>query len=148
MGFLDTLRLWRSPETKIAAAMVPESAREQFLKQGSDTTLYSDYDREQWRKKLKRLLSGVHESESDWADLHQEAGSLGFGEDWVKSTSRQEFALLIRKIVSDQEVTDDEHHVLDRARDHLGIPDKEAEAIFRTVVSEAEAFFGSEVRGG
>ena len=144
MGFLDTLRNWDTPRPKPAA----DSARAEFLSESLAVTEFSDYDREQWRKKLKRLLSSMPQSESEWPDLHQEAAALGFDQDWLKKTSRQEFALLVRKIVSDREVTSEEHQSLDRARSLLGIPDHEAETIFHTIVAEAETFFGSEVRGG
>lgn len=148
MGFLDTLRHWNRPDSQAPETGVADSVRSEFLKENSATTVISDYDREQWRKKLKRLLAELPASESEWEDLDQEAGSLGFGKDWIKTTSRQEFSLLIRKIVSDREVTDKEHHSLELARALLGIPDQEAEVLFHTIVAEAEAFFGKKVRGG
>jgi len=54
---------------------------------------------------------------------------------------------LVRKIVADRVVTKDEHEKLEQARSLLGITDREAEVIFRTIVAEAEVFFGKHVQG-
>ena len=66
---------------------------------------------------------------------------------WVAQSYRDEFALLVRKAVADRVVTDAEHRKLDLARDLLGIPDPEAEAILTSLIAEAETFFGGTVEG-
>lgn len=140
MGFLDALRGWGSSHVKTEA-----NKQKAVIDPRASETLLTDFDREQWLRKLKRLLANLPGTEAEWVDLHQEAGSLGFPDEWVKSTSIQEFSLLVRKIVADRVVTHDEHHNLELARNSLGIPDEKAEAIFHTIVVEAEAFFGNPV---
>lgn len=156
MGFLEVLRVWgddsakravgtRGPSSRVSDS--PGAAAPADPQAMSASPQATAYDREQWRKKLKRVLAALPRSESEWADLRQEAGSLGFGEEWLATTYCEEFALLIRKIVSDREVTADEHHNLDLARSLMGISDAEAEALFHAIVSEAEAFFGKSIQG-
>ena len=156
MGFLDALRVWGDdPAKRVDTAREAGSVRRgtpgavpaadpQAM---SASPLTTAYDREQWRKKLKRVLAALPRSEPEWPDLRQEAGALGFGEEWLATTYCEEFALMIRKIVSDREVTADEHHTLDLARSLMSISDEEAEALFHAIVSEAEAFFGESVHG-
>ena len=60
---------------------------------------------------------------------------------------REEFTLLVRRVVADRVVTEAEHRKLDLARDLLEIPDAEAEAILHAVVADAEQFFGGTVEG-
>src|SRR3954469_2366073 len=55
------------------------------------------YDREQWRKKLKRILERLPESRAQWDDLIQEAGGLGLDTAWVEHCQREEFALMVRR---------------------------------------------------
>ena len=156
MGFLDVLRVWGDdPAKRVEVIPGLASTRPDVL--GANAT--SDpqaisapphttaYDREQWRKKLKRVLAALPRSEPEWLDLRQEAGALGFGEEWLSTTYCEEFALLIRKIVSDREVTAAEHYNLDLARSLMGISDEGAEALFHAIVSEAEAFFGKSIQG-
>src|SRR4051812_7516200 len=45
--------------------------------------LTSEYDRDQWRRKLKRILEKLPESQSQWTDLLAEAGALGLDPTWV-----------------------------------------------------------------
>jgi hypothetical protein len=146
MGFLTALRGWSASHVKPDEASSSAQAKAP-IDPNASATLLSDFDREQWLRKLKRLLAHLPGTEAEWVDLHQEAGSLGFPEEWVKQTSMQEFALLVRKIVADKVVTQDEHQKLDQARKLLGIPDERAVAIFHTIVAEAEAFFGMHVEG-
>jgi hypothetical protein len=156
MAFLDVLRGWGDTRReRVEAALDPGTSHPEFpgrvpaattdeMAAPPETTAY---DREQWRKKLKRVLASLPKSEPEWRDLSQEAAALEFGQEWLAKTYREEFALMIRKIVSDREVTADEHHNLDLARSLMGISDAEAEGTFHAIVSEAEAFFGESVRG-
>ena len=105
------------------------------------------FDRDQWRKKLKRILEKLPATEAQWNDLTQEAGALGFDNAWVARCYRDEFGLLVRKVVSDRVVTSAEHRKLEMARELMGIPDPEAEAILHAIVAEAEEFFGGTVEG-
>lgn len=156
MGFLNVLRVWGDdPAKRVVMARDPGSAQPEATGEAraadpgaiSSQPLTSAYDREQWRKKLKRVLAALPRSEPEWLDLRQEAGALNFGEEWLATTYCEEFALLIRKIVSDRQVTAAEHHNLDLARTLMGIADDEAEALFHAIVSEAESFFGKSVQG-
>ncbi len=105
------------------------------------------YDREQWRKKMKRVLEGLPRTQAEWPDVVAEARALNLDPDWTTRSQVDEFLLLIRRAVSDREFTEDEHRALDLARDLIGIPEPEAEAALRAVVAEAEAFFGRSVEG-
>jgi hypothetical protein len=156
MAFLDVLRGWGDTRReRVDARLDPGTSHPEFpgpvpastpeeMAAPPETT---SYDREQWRKKLKRVLGALPRSEPEWRDLSQEAGALKFGREWLARTYREEFALMVRKIVSDREVTAAEHHNLDLARSLMGISDAEAEASFHAIVSEAEAFFGESVKG-
>ena len=146
MGFLNALRGWSASQVKTEEPSNPAQIRA-VLDPNENATFLSDFDREQWLRKLKRLLANLPGTDAEWVDLHQEAGSLGFAAEWVKLTLMQEFSLLVRKIVADKEVTQKEHQQLDQARKLLGIPDEQAVAIFHTIVAEAEAFFGTHVEG-
>ena len=105
------------------------------------------YDRDQWRKKLKRILEKLPESQAQWDDLMQEAGALGFDTAWVEHCQREEFALMVRHAVSDHGVTLQEHHKLELARTLIGLSEDEAEATLHEIAAEAEAFFGKPVEG-
>ena len=107
----------------------------------------SAFDREQWRKKLRNILEHLPRSRDHWDDLQQEAGALEFGRDWIVRSYREEFAMMVRQVVSDRVVTPEEHRNLDLARALMGIPDAEAEATFHDIVGEAERFFGGAVEG-
>ena len=105
------------------------------------------YDRDQWRRKLKRILEKLPESQAEWHDLIREAGALGFDTAWVEQCQREEFALMVRLAVSDHGVTLQEHHKLELARTLIGLPEDEAEATLHAIAAEAEAFFGKPVEG-
>ena len=159
MGFLDALRNWGGtrPDDKLAAMtamwdrMSPAKISDADPAADPETVAQpsaaSPYDRQQWRKKLKRILQHLPRSEPDWADLQQEAGALDLGADWVATAYFEEFSLLIHKIVADRVVTSEEHHNLDLARSLMGITDAEAETLLHAIVAEAEAFFGKKVEG-
>ncbi len=106
-----------------------------------------EYDRTQWAKKVKRVLERLPESQAEWADVLAESKAMDFAPTWIQQCIRDEFAMLVRRAVADRVVTEAEHRKLDFARDLLGIPDAEAEAILHTVVAEAETFFGKRVEG-
>ena len=153
MGFFDALRrsLVGDPEPQYKSREI--EAR--FLGVDPDTLPIADetpfesgaYDRAQWAKKFKRVLTELPESRNEWDDVVAEAKAMGFDADWVAVRGRDEFALLVRRAVADRVVTEAEHRNLDLARDLLGIPDPEAESILHDVVKEAESFFGGTVEG-
>jgi hypothetical protein len=107
----------------------------------------TEYDRTQWRRKLKRILDNLPDSQGQWRDLLAEAGALGFDPAWVQQCQREEFALLIRRVVSDRVVTPLEHDKLDLARTLIGLPEAEAVQTLHAIVAEAEAFFGKSISG-
>ena len=125
MGFFDTLRRVlsgdQSPVAPAPAGLRPVGAA------GGDEPL--DYDRQQWRKKLKRVLEDLPGTRAEWADMMSEARALGFDPGWVRHCQDEEFQLLVRRAVSDRAFTEEEHRKLDLARDLIGIPEAEAEAI-------------------
>ncbi len=107
----------------------------------------SEYDRKNWRKKLKHILEELPASRAKWPDHIADAHALGIDEATIRDWCRDEFALMVRRTVADRVVTEAEHRNLDLARDLLAIPDAEAEAILHDVVAEAEKFFGKSVEG-
>ena len=106
-----------------------------------------DYDRTQWLRKLKHILDELPESESRWDQLVQEGRAKGFDEAWMRHLMHEEFALLVRRAVADRVFSERERRKLDLARYLVGLDETQAEAIYASVVKEAETFFGEEVEG-
>ncbi len=153
MGFFDTLRRAmggdRSPDyTPREIEAIHLGVDPDTLPIAEETPFESgEYDRAQWAKKLKRVLGDLPASRPDWDDVVAEARAMGFDPAWVSQSLRDEFAMLVRRAVADRVVTEAEHRKLDLARDLIGIPDAEAEAILHGVIAEAEKFFGGTVEG-
>jgi hypothetical protein len=108
----------------------------------------SHYDRNQWHKKLKRILSELPASQYQWAELMSESRALNLDPEWVTKCQVDEFLLLVRRAVADRHFTEEEHRKLDLARALIGIPEAEAEATLHTIIAEAESFFGKSIEGG
>lgn len=106
----------------------------------------SPYDRSQWRRKLKRILDELPASRHEWDGLIYEARALELDPGWVAECQRQEFLLMVRRVVADRIVTEPEHRKLELARELIGMPESEAEGSLLTIVAEAESFFGKPVR--
>ena len=106
-----------------------------------------DYDRAQWQKKMKRILEELPRSRDEWGPLIAEARALGFDGRWMGQAQLEEFTLLVRRAVADGVFTEKAHQTLDLARDLMGIPEAQAEALVHTVVTEAESFFGKSIEG-
>jgi hypothetical protein len=166
MGFLDTLRhvLGRDrdreqvPEALARAwglgggegaaeeaGPTPSSGPESEAQAGAEGADSSEYDRAQWRKKMARILDGLPASRPAWAVLMTEAKALKLNEAWMHQCQVEEFRLLVRRAVADRKVSASEHHKLDLARDLIGIPEDDAEVTLRSVIAEAETFFGRPV---
>jgi hypothetical protein len=153
MGFFDTLRRVLTGEHSAPAPVLddqstapPAPSRAQLSE--APTPGPDVYDRVQWQKKLKRILEELPSSESEWTSLMTEGRALGFEPTWIHHCQLEEFQMLIRKAVSDRHVTEEEHRKLDLARNLIGIPEAEAEALLHTIVTEAERFFGKPVQNG
>jgi hypothetical protein len=150
MGFFDTLRRVLTNDRRHPAGATDEGRhgrghdRDQPLPEAGTP---GAYDLLQWQKKLKRILDELPGSQSQWADLMAEERAMGFDPQWVRRCQLEEFHLLVRRAVSDRHFTEAEHRKLDLARDLIGIPELEAEAILHAIVAEAEAFFGKPVEG-
>jgi hypothetical protein len=106
-----------------------------------------EYDRLRWRKRMQRILDELPGSQGEWENLQADARDLGFGEDWVRECQVDEFLLLVRRAVKDGVFTKKEHRRLDVARELMGLSRDEADSALRTVVAEAESFFGKPVEG-
>jgi hypothetical protein len=155
MKFFDALRRSLSHDAGTPAPASPDEARRLNEAWGlgpepaarpegfADASLY---DQAQWRKKLKLILETLPESRERWDELIAESRAMSFDPAWVAQCQVEEFLLLIRRAVSDRRFTEEEHARLDLARQLMGIPEPEAEAALRTVVAEAEQFFGKPVR--
>lgn len=146
MGFFETLRrvLVGAPHASDDRRPVPAATPDRDpppVQPGAPGV----YDQQQWQKKLKRILDELPDSQSKWPDLLAEARALNFDPDWVDRCQLEEFQLLVRRAVSDRHVTEAEHRKLDLARDLIGIPEADAEALLHAIVAEAEAFFGKPV---
>jgi len=108
----------------------------------------SAFDRQQWERKLSRILDELPDSRGQWDDLTVEAAALGLDPGWLARRQRAEFVLLVRRAVADRAVTEAEHRRLDMARELIGISEPDAEAVLHAVVGEAESFFGKPVVEG
>ncbi|MBX6315787.1 MAG: hypothetical protein IRY99_23165, partial [Isosphaeraceae bacterium] len=105
------------------------------------------YDRDQWRRKLKRILDKLPDTEAEWNPMLAEGRALGLDEPWMLRAQIEEFALLVRRVIADREFTPQEHRKLELARQLIGMPEAEAEAMLKSIIAEAEAFFGESVKG-
>ncbi len=106
-----------------------------------------DYDRTQWLRKLKHILDELPDSEPRWEQLVREGRAKGFEESWMRHLMLEEFTLLVRRAVADRVFSERERRKLDLARVLVGLDQAQAEAIYASVVKEAETFFGEEVEG-
>ena len=146
MGFFDSLRhLLRqhdaSPPADVGLAWGLDEPVER-----EDVNVESGlYDRMQWLKKMKRILAGLPASEEEWAELMADSRALKLEPEFITKTQVDEFMLLVRRAVADRHFTEKEHRKLDLARDLIGIPEAEAEAALRSILAEAESFFGKSV---
>ena len=154
MGFFDSLRralggnAHKKADPKISRAWGLEETELEPTTTGEPESFHAgEYDRKNWRKKLKRILDDLPESKSQWPDHIADAHSMGVPADLLKTWFREEFAMLVRRMVADRKVTEAEHRTLDLARTLLEIPDAEAESILHAVVGEAEIFFGGTIEG-
>jgi hypothetical protein len=149
MGFFDTVRrvlhIDNHPARDVSRAWgLDEEGAVPEEDHPADT---SKYDQAQWQKKMKRILGDLPGSKPSWAELMAEARALKLDPEWLKRCQREEFALLVRRAVSDRHFTEAEHRKLDVARELIGIPEAEAEATLHSVIAEAEKFFGKAVEG-
>jgi hypothetical protein len=113
---------------------------------GARTGEASAYDRAQWAKKLKRILDDLPDSRDHWQTLMTEAHALNLEPEWISQRQREEFALLVRRAVSDRLVSEEDHHTLEQARKLIGMTEAEAETILHKIMAEAEKFFGTPVK--
>ncbi|MEW4566448.1 hypothetical protein AB1L88_01145 [Tautonia sp. JC769] len=132
------LEAWGLVEADVANDQVPRYSAE-------GTSL--DYDRAQWLRKLKHILDELPDSEPRWEQLVREGRAKGFDDAWMGHLMREEFALLVRRAVADRVFSERERRKLDQARILVGLSEAEAEAVYASVVKEAETFFGEEVEG-
>jgi hypothetical protein len=106
-----------------------------------------EFDRVQWRKKLKRILERLPATQAEWQPMLTEARALSFDDEWVTRVQIDEFGLLMRRAVADCHFTEAEHDKIELARTLIGIPEAEAEAMLQVIIKEAETFFGHRVEG-
>ncbi len=153
MGFFDSLRhalgANASRDKRLATAwnLNDTDEKDHGLHAEPEPFHGGEYDLKNWRKKLKRILDDLPASQGEWPTHLADAHALGIKSDQLATWVRDEFALLVRKVVADRVVTEAEHRKLDLARELLQIPDDEAERVLHDVVAEAETFFGGAVEG-
>lgn len=151
MGFLDALfhaskRVKHHDDEirkKLASAWSLPEIEDEVVHDAESTT----FDRSQWRKRLKRMITELPETQKEWPDLIADGRALGFTDQWMSQCQREEFALIVRQMVADGEFTHKEHTQIDLIRDAMEIPNDEAEAVLQQVVKEAEDFFGKPIHG-
>jgi len=105
------------------------------------------YDRARWRKRLQRILDELPGSRGEWPDLLADARDLGLSEDWVRECQVDEFLLLARRSVKDRILNERALKRLDCARELMRLSRDQADSAIRSIVAEAEAFFGKPVQG-
>jgi hypothetical protein len=106
----------------------------------------SAYDRDQWQKKLRKILDELPASQRQFQDLMTEAHALNLEPGWIAERQHEEFAFLIRRAVADRVVSEPEHQRIDLARKLIGLSEPDAEEMLKSITAEAEAFFGKPVR--
>src|SRR4051794_36927674 len=84
------------------------------------------YDREQWQRKVHRVLDKLPASREEWDVLLAEGQSLGLDPDWMLRVQVEAFTMLVRRVVADRKITAQEHRKLDLARDLIGMSDDDA----------------------
>ena len=105
------------------------------------------YDREQWRRKLRRAVELYPRTQAEFANLDSDEKALALDSDWVSACKQEEFTWAIRRIVADRVVTPSEHDRLDEIRELLGLDEEDAAAILHGVVSDAETVFDGNIEG-
>lgn len=111
----------------------------------ADADAPSGYDVAQWRKKLRRIFDELPASQSEWSELMTEARAYHLPDDWISERLAEEFTLLIRGVVADRVLSEDDHDRIESARKLIGVTEAQAEAAVRAIVADAEAFFGGAV---
>ena len=129
----------------IESTKAPAQAHEGRVSAAAAATgsIASEYDRSQWRKKLRHVLEELPASQPRWHVLETDAHALNLEPDWIADRKREEFAFLVRRAVADRTISAEEHQKLELARSLIGMPETEAKAILLAIAAEAEAFFGS-----
>lgn len=112
---------------------------------GPDARSASAYDRNQWRKKLRHIFEKDPAGSPEWPALLQEAKGLDLDDAWVSEALREEFTMLIRSLIADRRLSEDEQAQLDAVRRRIGWTEEEAAAIVESVVADARRFFGADV---
>jgi hypothetical protein len=107
----------------------------------------SDYDVEQWRKKVKRILEKLPASQPEWDPMLAEGRALGLDDQFMLKSQIDEFMLLVRRAVADRHITEQEHRNLDMARTLIGMTEEDAESLLHAIAAEAQEFFGKPVDG-
>lgn len=103
------------------------------------------YDRSIWYRKLKRILSELPNSESEWPELKAEVTSLGLDPEWVAGCEKAEFTMIVRRALADGVISAEEHRRIDQARQMMGLSDEESMVILNEIKAEAEEVFGRAV---
>ena len=104
------------------------------------------YDRSIWYRKLKRILSELPNSESEWPELKAEVASLGLDSEWVAGCVKAEFTMIVRRALADGVISSEEHRRIDQARRLVGLSDEESIAILNEIKTEAEEVFGARLK--
>ncbi|WP_165244787.1 hypothetical protein [Paludisphaera soli] len=160
MGFLSALRGFLADKSRLDAS---EESREKFRNAwgldpepepdeeagasapGPDADAASEFDKTQWRRKLHHIFEKYPASSDEWPLLMREARALRLDDAWVAQGMKEEFTMMIRGLIADRRLTEEEQARLEAVRKLMGLTEERAAALVRSVVAEAERFFGGDV---
>jgi hypothetical protein len=160
MGFLSVLRGFLADKSRLDAS---EESRERLRDAwgldldsepadepgasapGPDADAASEFDKTQWRRKLHHIFEKYPASSGEWPRLMQEARGLRLDDAWVAEGMKDEFTMMIRALIADRRLTEEEQARLEAVRVLAGLTEEDAAALVRSVVADAERFFGGDV---
>lgn len=154
MGFLSTLRHLLTDHSHVERS---EESLERFRNAwglddeaavgGNSPTdqVASEYDRTQWRRKLHHIFEKDPASDAEWPTLMREAKALNLDDAWVDAAMREEFTMMIRSLIADRRLSEDDQERLDAVRKRMEMTEEEAAALVQSVVADARRFFGGDV---
>lgn len=158
MGFLSVLRGYFADRSRpeptdeamerfrAAWGLAPEEADNPGVASpGPDADAPSAFDKTQWRRKLHHIFERFPASSGEWPALMREARALGLDAGWIAEGMGEEFTMMVRGLIADRRLTQEEQDRLEAARTLIGLSEEEAAALVRDVVEDAERFFGGGV---
>ncbi|MDG3003477.1 hypothetical protein [Paludisphaera mucosa] len=161
MGFLSALRGFLGDKSRLDASEEslerfrdawgldadPEEASETPGEStpGPDAAAASEFDKTQWRRKLHHIFEKYPASSGEWPLLMREARALKLDDAMVASGTKGEFIMMIRALIADRRLSEEDQVRVEEVRKLIGMSEEQAAAVVRSVVVDAERFFGGDV---